>query len=98
MILSAPTKLLLIHYSNVADVIIRNQTDSGSAWQYAVVFDDDKYEVTLDKEHWQELTGGKTEPTELIKRSFLFLLEREPKESILSSFNLRVISQYFPEY
>jgi len=33
-----------------------------------------------------------------IKKSFEFLLEREPKESILPRFNLRVINQYFPEF
>ena len=35
---------------------------------------------------------------ELVRRSFEFLLEREPKESILSRFDLTVISRYFPEY
>jgi len=35
---------------------------------------------------------------QLIKASFHFLLEREPKESILSSFDLPVIEHYFPEY
>jgi hypothetical protein len=34
----------------------------------------------------------------LIEESFRFLLEREPKESILSSFELPVIARYFPEY
>jgi len=34
----------------------------------------------------------------LVRQSFLFLLEREPKESILRSFNLTAISRYFPEY
>lgn len=34
----------------------------------------------------------------LIEISFEFLLEREPKESILSSFDLPVIERYFPEY
>jgi hypothetical protein len=38
------------------------------------------------------------DPTDLVRRSFAFLLEREPKESILSSFDLMVISRYFPEY
>jgi hypothetical protein len=33
-----------------------------------------------------------------VRKSFLFLLEREPKESILRSFDLTVISRYFPEY
>jgi hypothetical protein len=29
---------------------------------------------------------------------YCFLLKREPKESILRSFDLTVISRYFPEY
>ena len=39
-----------------------------------------------------------TEPTELVRRSFDFLLRHEPKESILASFDLPVISRYFPDY
>jgi len=35
---------------------------------------------------------------ELVRRSFDFLLECEPKESILSSIDLRVITHYFPDY
>lgn len=35
---------------------------------------------------------------ELIRRSFEFLLARERKESILRSFDLAVISRYFPEF
>lgn len=37
-------------------------------------------------------------PEELLEASFRFLLEREPKESILQSFELSVIERYFPEY
>jgi hypothetical protein len=33
-----------------------------------------------------------------VVKSFEFLLEREPNTSILRSFDLSVISQYFPEY
>lgn len=35
---------------------------------------------------------------QFIRLSFEFLLEREPKESILQSFALPVIERYFPEY
>jgi hypothetical protein len=35
---------------------------------------------------------------QLLKASFEFLLEREPKEAILSRFALPVIERYFPEY
>lgn len=37
-------------------------------------------------------------PEELIRRSFRFLLEREPKESILPRFAITDIARYFPEY
>ena len=39
-----------------------------------------------------------TSPEELLEASFRFLLEREPKESILPRFELPVIERYFPEY
>ena len=35
---------------------------------------------------------------EVVADSFAFLLEREPKASILSEFDLSVIQRYFPEY
>ncbi|MGI8929512.1 MAG: hypothetical protein ACR2H0_08650 [Candidatus Limnocylindrales bacterium] len=39
-----------------------------------------------------------TEPTALVEQSFGFLLEREPRESILRRFALSDIERYFPEY
>lgn len=35
---------------------------------------------------------------DLVRRSFEFLLEREPPSSILREFDLSVIRRYFPEY
>ncbi len=35
---------------------------------------------------------------QLLKESFRFLLERESNNSILTSFDLPLIGQYFPEY
>ncbi len=43
-------------------------------------------------------TPGSTEPDELVKASFAFLLEREAPEMILRSFDLTEIARYFPEY
>ncbi|MFO7849052.1 MAG: hypothetical protein R6V67_03740 [Spirochaetia bacterium] len=56
------------------------------------------HKVTLDDSYYRKLTDGKMDKETLIEKSFEFLLEREPKESILSSFELPVISRYFPEY
>lgn len=57
-----------------------------------------EHKVNLDDDYYQNLTKGEISKQELIKKSFEFLLEREPKESILSQFDLRVINHYFPEY
>jgi hypothetical protein len=42
--------------------------------------------------------AGQVDALALIEASFRFLLEREPKESILGRFDLPVIAAYFPEY
>jgi hypothetical protein len=60
--------------------------------------DESSHRVTVKPEDYARLTGGKIESRELVKRSFEFLLEREPKESILRQFDLQVIERYFPEY
>jgi hypothetical protein len=54
--------------------------------------------VTLNPKDYMRLTEGQMEPEVLVRRSFEFLLEREPKESILRRFDLPMISHYFPEY
>jgi len=46
----------------------------------------------------ERLAPGASDPTDLVRRSFEFMLEREPKESILQTFDLPVIGRYFPEY
>jgi hypothetical protein len=56
------------------------------------------HHVSMKQDDYTRLTGGKIEPEELARRSFEFLLEREPKESILARFDLSVITRYFPEY
>ena len=42
--------------------------------------------------------GSGVSTERLIEVSFEFLLEREPKESILTAFDLPMIERYFPEY
>ncbi len=54
--------------------------------------------VTLQPDYHRRLTGGRVSAEELVRRSFEFLLEHEPKEAILEQFELPVIGRYFPEY
>lgn len=56
-----------------------------------------EHRVTATAEHVRRFGAG-AEPETLIEESFRFLLEREPKESILGRFELPVIARYFPEY
>lgn len=56
------------------------------------------HEVNVAPAYAQKLTAGKISTTELVKKSFEFLLERESNNSILKRFDLTVISTYFPEY
>ncbi len=59
-----------------------------------------RHSVTVsraDLERWAE--GGERDDVEsLVARSFDFLLEREPPDAILASFDLSSIQRYFPEY
>jgi hypothetical protein len=57
-----------------------------------------RHEVTLDRATYQRLTGGQVPPEALVRESFAFLLEREPQESILRTFDLPMVGRYFPSY
>lgn len=70
-----------------------------------------KYQVTVEEggsrtvhkvistpEHLTRYAPAGITPEKLVEASFEFLLEREPKESIMESFELPVIERYFPEY
>ena len=54
--------------------------------------------VTLGDDYYQVLTEGRMAKEDFIKSCFEFLLQHESKESILSRFNVRIISKYFPEF
>ena len=54
--------------------------------------------VTVVDTIHEKLTKGKISKETLLEKSFGFLLEREPNTSILSQFEIEVISKYFPDY
>lgn len=55
------------------------------------------HHVTAGPDDLAGLPGGAS-TADLVEASFRFLLDRESKESILRTFELSVISRYFPEY
>jgi hypothetical protein len=68
---------------------------------YDVIVDDGRgttrHEVTVWPSDVARYAPDAT-PEALLEASFVFLLEREPKEAILRKFELPVIERYFPEY
>jgi hypothetical protein len=71
-----------------ADEYVVEVREGGSSTRHA---------VTLDGAALERFGAGA--PAErLLEESFRFLLEREPKESILRRFEISVIGRYFPEF
>jgi hypothetical protein len=64
--------------------------EEGASWTEHV--------VTVTPDDMERYAPSGTPPETLLKASFEFLLEHEPKESILPRFRLPVIEQYFQEY
>jgi len=57
-----------------------------------------EHRVQVSEKLYEELTGGKISKADCVAAAFRFLLDREPKESILRKFDLGLISHYFPEF
>ena len=57
-----------------------------------------EHEVTASAEDLERLGGGYGSPEAFLRACFAFLLEREPKESILRSFEVGAIGRYYPEF
>jgi hypothetical protein len=77
-------------------------TNEGASYEFMVTVREGststQHRVTLSRADYERLSGGKAGPEALVQASFDFLLEREPKEAILRSFELTTISRYFPGY
>ena len=56
------------------------------------------HKVTVTDESLTDLTDNNVTKTQLLNFSCRFLLEKEPNTSILSSFDINVISKYFSNY
>jgi hypothetical protein len=57
-----------------------------------------EHRVTLSDIEVGRLGAGYGNEQDFIRACFEFLLAREPKERILSSFDVNDISRYFPEF
>jgi len=57
-----------------------------------------RHRVTMQADEARRWAEHGAEPPRCVEAAMRFLLDREPKESILSAFDMRVIRRYFPEF
>lgn len=57
-----------------------------------------RHHVSLDRATLERIADDRCPPERCIEAAFRFLLDREPKESILHRFDVGVIPRYFPEF
>jgi hypothetical protein len=57
-----------------------------------------RHEVTVCPSDLSRFGIAGTDPLAVVEESLRFLLEREPKESIMARFDLSTIAGYFPDY
>ncbi|MBA2299499.1 MAG: hypothetical protein H0W22_01870 [Chloroflexi bacterium] len=75
-----------------------------AGWRCAVTIDDGRgttaYDVTVSADDATDLAAAvdSADVERLVYETVAFLLEREPKEAILRSFDLSVVGRYFPDY
>jgi len=86
---------LLTHMAERITVVQR--LHGSGATRYAVEADGHRYHVGVSDADVRRLAPGAA-AADLVRESFVFLLEREPASSILQRFDLPVIQRYFPEY
>jgi hypothetical protein len=74
---------------------------TADGWQCSVTVGDDPaattHEVSVDRATLDDMAPG-VSPEELVRISFEFLLEREPRQSIMRSFELPIIGRFFGDY
>jgi hypothetical protein len=91
------------HHAALSETIQVACQDVGESWSCIVTVgeaaDQTDHVVSVRPADLQRYGAGPdTDVDLLVRRSFEFLLNREPKEAILRSFDLSVIERYFPDY
>lgn len=86
----------------MATITVERQNEDEAQFELAVEIEEEgsstSHHVTVAREDFERLCREEETPEEFVKRCFEFLLEREPKESVLGRFDISVIGRYFPEF
>ena len=86
----------------MAEIVVDADTQDAErlSFQVRVAGDSSEttHDVTVARADFERLARGDETETQFIRRCFEFLLEREPNEAIMRTFDVSVIKTYFPEF
>lgn len=86
----------------MSDVTISVMPDTARRLSFEVVIRDihgeSRHRVTMQADEAERWAGLGAEPSRCVEAAIQFLIDREPKGAILSTFDMRVIRRYFPEF
>jgi hypothetical protein len=86
----------------VAEIEVRPAATERDSLSFDVTVSEESgrsaHHVTVARSDLERLGAAEETPARFVARCFEFLLQREPKESILSSFDIIDIGRYFPEF
>jgi hypothetical protein len=78
------------------------RTSEGDPLKFEVIVregnGESRHHVTMSRATCERLAAGRHTGEQCVEAAFRFLLDREPRESILRDFDVTVIARYFPEF
>ena len=86
----------------MAEIEVSRGAETDQAWEFDVTVREadgqSTHRMTLSRADLADLRGERGDPEGFVRDCFEFLLAREPKESIMSRFDLRDIGRFFPDF
>jgi hypothetical protein len=86
----------------MAEIDVRLTDETDEAWAFDVTVREgssrSSHRMTVTRTDLADLRGEGSDPERFVRDCFEFLLAREPKDSIMSRFDVRDIARYFPEF
>jgi hypothetical protein len=77
-------------------------SSSGGVFTFDVIVRDargeSRYRVTIAADEAQRWAKFGADPSRCVEAVMRFLIDREPREAILSAFDTNVVRRYFPEF
>ena len=86
----------------MGDFTISVTADPAHALTFDVIVRDargeSRHRVTIEADEARRWSRLGAEPSRCVEAAMRFLVDRDPREAILSAFDMRAVRRYFPEF